>query len=243
MSSAPIRLQRFLAQAGVASRRAAELLISEGKVSVNGASVREPGLKIRPGVDVVRMGKTIIQNAEMVSFIFHKPRGFLCNEDPRYLDKCIFKVYPELKPYRVAVGLEKAASGLILLTNDGDLHQALTRNMKGLERKFAVRVREEIDEKTMERLKKGMTIEEQHVVIRGLKFDRTDAGCHWYNFSVRDLRDKVLAKVFKTAQHPLQKMVQTGIGNIQDNLLKKSTGRILTAKELSGLRKLVGMSA
>lgn len=240
--SKTVRLQRFLSQAGLCSRREAEQWIADGRISLNGKRVQEQGVKVDPDNDLVKVDGKKIKSQKAQFILFHKPRGYLCNEDPKYADKSIYKLCPDLKAFAVAVGLEKTASGLILLSNDGQLHQAMTRQIKGIERKFEIRVKEKISDKTMARLKKGIHVDGQQVKLQSITWLREEKSYHWYVIRMRDLRDKSLAKCFKTAQHPLQKIIQTGFAGIEDSNLRKSCSRHLTPKEITHLKELLGFS-
>lgn len=237
----PIRLQRYLALAGVASRREAEDLIKAGKVSVNGQKLNKLGTKVVPGEDTVRMGRKLIEYAPAEVLLFHKPRGYLCNQDKRYPGESIYDLNPDLKPFPVTVGLEKNSQGLILLTNDGVLHQRISASLRGLERVFHVRMKEKMSDKTIKRLEKGVQLDGEQIVLRSLKYLKADKTFHWYQFTMRDLRDKSLTKLFKNLQHPLQKQMQVGFANIRDDLLRKGKGRQCTTKEIEGLKKLIGL--
>ena len=234
-----VRLQKFLASAGIASRREAETLIESGKVFVNGRKA-VLGQKIDPAKDRVMYKGQVIEAEEKISMLFHKPRGFLCNDDGRREGETIFSEFPELAPYKVVVGLEKSASGLILLSNDGDLLQGVARQYRALERTFHLRVKGVMEEAAIERLTKGFNVEDRHLRLLKLKEIKVEGERAWYECSLCDHRDMVLEKAFKMLGHPIQRIVQVGIAGIRDDLLKKSKGRLLTPKEIKLLEQLVG---
>ena len=239
MAEEAVRLQKFLAAAGVCSRREAEGLIESGKVYVNGRKAAL-GQKVFPSADVIKVKGKSIDKPEPVIFLFHKPRGFLCNNDGRRPEQSLFVEFPEIKPYRVVIGLDMTASGLILLSNDGVLLQRVASQQKGIERRFQVRVKGVIAEKTQERLKRGVNVAKSLYSLSKIKELKKDGERTWYEVVMRGTKDKSLEKLFKAVQHPLQRVVQVEIAGLQDGTLKKGKGRVLTAKEQAHLHTLFG---
>ncbi len=238
MSEEAIRLQKFLASAGIASRRESEELIKAGSISVNGKKAKL-GQKVTPGKDTVRFRGKVVEEQEKVSILFNKPRGFLCNDDGRERDdkERLSHAFPELKGYPVVIGLEKEASGIILLSNDGDLHQAIAAKYKQIQRGFLIRVKEEISERDLKRLTTGINVDDQRYFLDSITLHKKENDQTWYNISCTNQKDKMLEKLFKTVQHPLQRIQQIEFASIQDQHLKKGIGRILTHKELSILKQ------
>jgi 23S rRNA pseudouridine2605 synthase len=235
MSEEDLRLQKYLAGAGIASRRDAEKLIKEGKVYVNGRKA-SLGQKVTPGKDRVTFKGKLVEPEEKVTFLFHKPRGFMCNRDGRRDGESIFDQFEELKPFRVAIGLEKSASGLILLTNDGDLLQRIAVSYRELPRSFSIRVKGKLSEQAFERGTKGLNFEGRRVVLENLKELKLEKERAFYECSVLDHRDQMLEKVFMQLQAPIQRISQIAIAGLRDDLLTKGKGRALTLKELQQLR-------
>lgn len=231
-----MRLQKYLSGAGVASRREAETLIAAGKVYVNGRKA-ELGQRVIPGEDRVMCRGKVVEVEETVSFLFHKPRGFLCNPDGRREGETIFDAFPELRGYRVALGLGRMESGLMLLTNDGDLMQRVGQNIRSLERTFRLRIGGELDEKTLSRVQKGLKIDDRLVAPHSIKAQRRDGERQWYEVVFVDHRDGLVERFFKTLGHPVQRCVQIGVANLRDDLLKKGKGRPLTPKELNSFNE------
>lgn len=239
MSEEDLRLQKFLAGAGVASRRDAEKFIKEGKVYVNGRKA-SLGQKVTPGKDRVTFKGKVVEAEERVTFLFHKPRGFMCNRDGRREGESIFDEFPELKPYRVAVGLEKSASGLILLTNDGDLLQAIAREYRHLDRTFSLRLKGQLDESILKKALTGIQLDGRKVIFSRFKETKVEKERSWYECSIQDHRDQMLEKLFKQLQHPVQRISQIAIGSLRDDLIKKGKGRPLTPKELELFKSSIG---
>jgi 23S rRNA pseudouridine2605 synthase len=238
MSEEAIRLQKFLASAGIASRRESEELIKAGEVSVNGKKAKL-GQKVTPGKDVVKYKGQAVLEQEKISILFNKPRGFLCNDDGRERDQKerLSHAFPELKGFPVVIGLEKDASGIILLSNDGDLLQSIAAKYKQIQRGFLIRVKDEISERDLKRITTGVTIDDQRYFLDSITLDKKEGDRVWYNISCTNQKDKMLEKLFKTVQHPIQRIQQIEFASIKDQHLKKGKGRILTHKELDILKE------
>lgn len=242
MAEQAVRLQKYLATAGIASRREAEELIQSGKVYVNGQKA-SLGQKITPNVDQVLYKNKKVEPPELINLLFHKPRGFLCNNDGKRPEKSLFQHFPELTPYRIVVGLEMQASGIILLSNDGSFKQAISKNFRNIERTFHIRIKGELSEKTQKRLLTGIYLEEKTTRLNKIKLIKKETERTWYEISLLDQRDKILEKLFLNLQHPIQRMVQVGIGCLQDKTIKKGKGRILTNKELTIFKQNLGFQS
>src|SRR5512143_1940836 len=138
-----VRLQKILAAAGVASRRAAERLIVEGRVSVNGQTVRELGSKADPERDDIRVdGRRIGRAAAPIYFLLNKPRGYVTTRSDPEGRPTVLVLMPEVRAYIFPVGrLDDDSEGLLILTNDGDLAARLMHPRHHVEREYRARVR------------------------------------------------------------------------------------------------------
>lgn len=240
MSNEPVRLQKYIASSGRGSRREAEAWIESGKVYVNGRKA-DLGMKVIPGQDRVTVKGEVLEQPEMVTVIFHKPRGFLCNNDGRREGGTIFETFPELVGLKVVAGLEKDASGLIMLSNDGNLMQSFGQCYREIERVFKIRIKGELSDKLLERLARGVKFEERIVKLDAIKLIEKKGEQSWYEVVIVDHRDRLLEKLFKSLNHPLQRVVQVGFADLRDDALKKGKGRVLTHKELDRLRETIGV--
>lgn len=153
-----IRLQKFLAESGVASRRKSEELIAEGKVKVNN-KVATVGQKINPKVDMVTVGDDIIEPEKKVYYLLNKPKGYVCTNEDKYADRTIFDLLPQEKKLHSVGRLDKDSEGLIIVTNDGELTQILTHPSHQVDKTYKVILSGRITPKAMDRLRKGVQIE------------------------------------------------------------------------------------
>ncbi|MCD8483908.1 MAG: pseudouridine synthase [Verrucomicrobia bacterium] len=161
--SISVRLQKHLADQGIASRRQAETLIAEGRVEVNGEPA-QLGQKIMPGMDRITLDGQLIRAQKVTSVVLamHKPKGVLCsNEDPHH-ERTVFDLLPSIyREHRLfcAGRLDKDSEGLLILTNDGALSQQLTHPSNNVIKKYHVTVHKPFDAKDIRTMLNGITYE------------------------------------------------------------------------------------
>src|SRR5918999_2726407 len=155
------RLQKILSQAGVASRRAAEKLIAEGRVSVNGTTVREMGTKADPAVDDIRVDGRRIKAAQTLRYILlNNPAGHVTTRSDPQRRPTVIDLLQGVREYVYPVGrLDYDTEGLLLLTNDGELAAQLTHPRHGVERTYEARVAGMPDERAIEKLRRGVPLD------------------------------------------------------------------------------------
>jgi pseudouridine synthase len=155
------RLQKILSQAGIASRRAAEKLIAEGRVTVNGVTVREMGSKADPASDDIRVDGRRVKGPERLRYILlNKPAGYVTTRSDEKRRPTVLDLLGGVREYVYPVGrLDYDTEGLLLLTNDGDLAAMLTHPRHGVERTYEARVAGVPDEDAIERLRRGIPLD------------------------------------------------------------------------------------
>src|SRR5215475_6273859 len=155
------RIQKILSQAGVASRRASEQLMLEGRVTVNGETVRELGTKADPASDDIRVDGRRIKIAERhVYLLLNKPRGYVSTRSDPQKRPTVIDLLRGVTDYVYPVGrLDFDSEGLLLLTNDGDLAAGLTHPRHGVPRVYEARVLGEPDEHDLSRLRRGILLD------------------------------------------------------------------------------------
>lgn len=157
----PVRLQKLLAQAGVASRRACEELILRGRVRVNGKVIDQLGSKAVPEIDQVTIDGVPIRLPQKVLYLFHKPRGVVTTMSDPEGRTCVGDYASNLARRVFPVGrLDYNVSGLILLTNDGEFAQKLTHPQFGIKRKYIARVKGELTSQRAKLLVRGVHLED-----------------------------------------------------------------------------------
>ena len=195
----PVRLQKFLAEAGVCSRRAAEYAIGHGEVWVNG-KVATLGLKIMPGVDRVTMGgKTIRTTAQpRITLAVHKPRGLICSNDDPHNPETVFQLVPRpFSKFRFfcAGRLDKDSEGLVILTTDGDLANRLMHPSNLVVKRYHVSLKQPFPATRLVRLVRGVIIEGERLKVEraalvGTRPDKTafDLDVHMHHGKKREIR-------------------------------------------------------
>jgi 23S rRNA pseudouridine2605 synthase len=233
------RLNKLIAQAGVASRRGADELIIAGEVSVNGAIVTEPGTKADPEKDHIKVrGKLInarIAGREKVYILLNKPKGYLSSAaDPegRKLVTDLVKGYGKLHP----VGrLDYNTEGLIILTNDGDFTN-LVASSKTIPKVYEVKVKGLPNENAINKLRKGVRLEDGFKTapaqIKDLK--PTDKN-GWYEVTLYEGHNQQIRKMFDSVGHSVVKLKRIAIGSINYDRLPVGAYRELDSEEIQNI--------
>ena len=154
-----VRLNKYLAECGVCSRREADVLIEAGKVTVNGRKA-EPGMRVGDTDEVICNGKALKSRNEKVVLAYYKPLGVTCTEKDRFADKTLKDAFDY--PIRVTYAgrLDKETEGLLLMTNDGDLIQRLMRGTEHHEKEYVVKVTKELTPDFKEKMEAGVFLSE-----------------------------------------------------------------------------------
>jgi 23S rRNA pseudouridine2605 synthase len=229
------RLQKILSQAGIASRRASEQLMLEGRVTVNGDTIRELGTKADSARDDIRVDGRRIKIAEHhVYVLLNKPRGYVTTRSDPQKRPTVIDLLKGVREYIYPVGrLDYDSEGLLILTNDGDLAARLTHPRHGVPRVYEARVLGEPDAHDLTRLSKGVSIdgrrtEQAQVVLLGPSQLR---------ITVHEGRNRQVRKMCEAIGHPVEKLRRVSIGPIRDPKLKLGYWRELSPQEVESLRR------
>jgi pseudouridine synthase len=241
---APIRLQKILSAAGVASRRTAETLIQQGRVTVNGVTVTELGTKADPSVDDIRVDARRIKAPRRARYILlNKPRGYLTTRsDPQHRPTVIdLLAKGGITDYIYPVGrLDYDSEGLLLLTSDGDLAARLTHPRHGVAREYDVRLRGIPERRLLERLARGVTIDGRKTAPAEVRLKKTiDAASGpqaMVSIAIHEGRNRQVRKMFDAIGHPVVRLRRVRIGPITDTRLKPGEFRELTEAEVRALK-------
>jgi pseudouridine synthase len=239
-----IRLQKILSAAGVASRRTAETLITQGRVSVNGKTVTALGTRADPASDEIRVdGRRIKQPAKARYLLLNKPRGYITSRsDPQQRPTVIdLLARGGVHDYIYPVGrLDYDSEGLLLLTTDGELAARLTHPRHGVEREYEVRVRGVPEKRLLERLARGVVIDGRKTAPATVRVNRTidaQAGPQaLLSLVIREGRNRQVRKMLDAIGHPVVRLRRVRIGAISDDRLKPGEFRELTPRELRSLQ-------
>ncbi len=234
------RLQRILARAGIASRREAEKIIKEGRVTVNGKVITQMGFKADPDKDFIKVdGKRIDRFEPTVTILLNKPKGYVSTvKDPKgrptvidLLKRIKWRLYP--------VGrLDYDAEGLLFLTNDGELAYKLSHPKFLVPRTYMVKVSGVPEEKELLRLKKGVMLEDgiaKAVSCKIIGF--RDKNC-WIKITVTEGRNRLIKRMFLAIGHPVLKLKRIQFGSIKLGRLPRGEFRFLTNEEVKSLKEI-----
>lgn len=234
------RLQKILARAGLASRREAERIIQEGRVSVNGRIITQLGFKADPTKDYIKVdGKSINQFEPKVIILLNKPKGYVSTvKDPKgrptvidLLKKIKWRVYP--------VGrLDFDAEGLLFLTNDGELAFKLSHPRFLVPRTYMVKVSGIVEEKELLRLNRGIRLEDgvaKAELCELVKYSDTNS---WIKIVVTEGRNRLIKRMFLAIGHPVLKLKRIQFGPIKLGKILPGEFRFLTHEEVKKLKEI-----
>jgi 23S rRNA pseudouridine2605 synthase len=230
------RLQVFLAHAGIASRRAAEEIIAEGRVSVNGEVVSVPGSKVLPGDTVLVDGKPVQAENRRYYFALNKPPGYICSSaDPQGRPLALDLLPKENDERLYNVGrLDFLSCGLIFFTNDGDFAAKLGHPRSGLEKEYMVEATGHISDETIAAFEKGITIEGVH--YQALAAKRTNSRA--MSIVLVEGKNREIRRVFSHFHLHPSRLRRVRIGPVKLGDLAEGASRPLTTRELADLRGL-----
>lgn len=215
-----VRLQKFLSECGVASRRASEELILEGKVKVNNKIIREMGVKVDPDKDHVTVRNKVVKTTEKGIILFHKPKEVISTlKDPEgrpcvgdYLTKHYRSYFP--------VGrLDWDTTGLMVLTNDGDLAERLMHPRYAFERIYEARVEGNVTERIFEKMQQGVTLADGKAKANG-KIISNDGKSTWIEVCVTEGRNRLVRRLMDKLKHPVIKLRRVSHGPFHIGKLK-----------------------
>jgi 23S rRNA pseudouridine2605 synthase len=232
------RLQKIIGRAGIASRRHAEQLILSGQVRVNGVVVRELGTKADAATDkIVAAGRTVgVGTQRNIYLALHKPPEVVsAMADPegrKTLRNCLRGLPERVFP----VGnLEYAASGLVFLTNDGDLAAEMLKNWAQIEQVYHVKVKGMLTLADLDRIGKEVGLKMK--TVRQPDATRGRAANFWYEVRMRDSKKDELRRLLMKEMHPVEKLMRIGLGSLTVEGLPRGRYRLLKEKEVEALRK------
>jgi 23S rRNA pseudouridine2605 synthase len=229
------RLQKILSQAGIASRRASEQLMLDGRVTVNGETVRELGTKADAASDDIRVDGRRIKSAERhVYLLLNKPRGYVTTRSDPQKRPTVIDLLKGVREYIYPVGrLDYDSEGLLILTNDGDLAARLTHPRHGVPRVYEARVLGDPDAHDLRRLSKGVTIDGRRTGPANVVTLRPGH----LRITVHEGRNRQVRKMCEAIGHPVTELRRVSVGPIHDRKLKVGQWRELSAQEVESLRR------
>jgi pseudouridine synthase len=234
------RLQKVLSQAGVASRRAAEKLIADGRVSVNGKTILTMGVKVDPQKDDIRVdGRRVKAVARLRYILLYKPTAYVTTRSDPQRRRTVLDLLAGVREYVYPVGrLDYDTEGLLLLTNDGDLAARLTHPRHGVARTYEARVAGMPNRDAIERLRTGIPLDGHRTLpadVVLLNEGRRD-GEGVLRLTIREGRNRQVRRMCEAVGHPVQALRRTRFGSLADRRLKPGQWRELSMEEVAALK-------
>lgn len=222
------RIAKYLARAGIASRREAEKLIEAGRVSVNGKTLTTPAFKVGPNDKVTHDGKPVFKEPPRL-WRYHKPTGFLTtNKDPEGRPT-VFENLPKELPRVISVGrLDMNSEGLLLLTNDGELARALELPATGFSRRYRARAYGKVDQETLDSLRGGIIIDGIPSGPIEAVLERQQRDNAWIQVSIREGKNREVRRALETVGLKVNRLIRLSYGPFQ--LLKLEKGKVEEVK-------------
>lgn len=231
------RLNKFLAHAGLGSRRHCEELILSGRVSVDGVPIHELGSKVAPGQNVLLDGQPIHEEKH-VYWLVNKPRGYLCtSHDPGGHPKAIDLV-PHVPQRVYTVGrLDEDSEGLLLLTNDGDLANRLMHPRFGVEKTYLVQVAGRPTRDDFQKIIKGVWLSDGHVRAKGVRPVKKQGESTWLRIVLSEGKNREIRRMLARLGHKVMRLKRVALGHLELGKLGSGKSRPVTSGELQWLRR------
>nr|WP_239029037.1 pseudouridine synthase [Pseudonocardia acidicola] len=236
-------MQKVLAQAGVASRRAAEDLIAAGRVSVDGKVVREMGRRVDPETAVVHVdGSRIVLREDLVHLALNKPKGMLSTMSDDRGRPCVGDLVANRTERLFHVGrLDADTEGLLLLTNDGELGHRLMHPSFEVEKTYLAEVAGQLPRDLGRRLRAGIELEDGPVTVHSFRMVDSHAGRSIVELVLHEGRKHVVRRLMDEVGHPVQRLVRTAIGEVRLGDQRPGRIRPLNRAEVGALYRTVGL--
>jgi 23S rRNA pseudouridine2605 synthase len=234
-----MRLNRFLASAGLGSRRGVEELITSGQVRINGQVVTDLATQVEPN-DAVKVGSRLLRSEQPLSVLLNKPKGFVCTASDERDRRTIFDLLPPNWPRIYHVGrLDKDSEGLLILTNDGDLSLALTHPRYKIEKEYEVLIDKSFDLKDREKLLRGF-----HIMGGRAKVERFDLlGPQHLGLTLTQGIKRQIRLMLYDLGYEVERLARVRLGPLKIGEMRPGEWRLLTSKEVATLKAAVPVEA
>lgn len=243
MANNEVRLQKFMAEQGIASRRKSEDLIRTGKVKVNG-HIAVIGQKINPKKDLVTVGKQKIvppKTRNMVYIMLNKPRGYVTTVSDEYDRKTVMDLIPDIKERIYPVGrLDKDSEGLLIMTNDGSFTNCLTHPSHGLAKVYRVTVRPAVDDEILYNLRNGIVIDGRKTAPADVTVLTEEENRVVLEFVLHEGRNREIRKMCESQGLEVARLKRTAVGSLKLGVLPQGKYRELTEQEVKKLLRSAG---
>jgi 23S rRNA pseudouridine2605 synthase len=237
----PMRLQKWLAQAGLCSRREGERWIEAGRVKVNGKVVTTLGTKVDKNDQVAVDGKTLApqRNERTLVLAMNKPTGRICTRKDPQGRPTIFELLGRGHPRLISVGrLDINSEGLLLLSNDGDLVHQLTHPSSEVPRVYRVRVHGRISDSFLTKLQEGVELEDGHTGPLTVALDGVQGANSWLTLTLKEGRNRLIRRIFQTFDMNVGRLIRISYGGIELGEVARGSWRQLSQPEIKQLKRV-----
>lgn len=231
------RLQKVLARAGVASRRASEQLIDEGRVEVNGELILEQGRRVDPSKDVIHVdGVRVVVDDAHVTVALNKPAGIVSTMSDPDGRPTLAEFTGQYRTRLFHVGrLDTATTGLILLSNDGELAHRLAHPSYGVKKTYLARINGRAPRGLVQRMKRGIELEDGIARADDVTIKEVGPNASIVEIVIHDGRNRIVRRMFDAVGFPVLELVRTQVGPVRLGELKPGRSRVIQGAELSSL--------
>lgn len=229
----------------MASRRTAEAMILEGRVQVNGATVRDLGGKYDPAeVEIKVDGKTVGTAEEHVYFLLNKPKGYFSTVHDERGRRTVLDLLPEVRERIYPIGrLDANTEGLLLLTNDGQLMNGLLHPRYEVDKTYVARLDEQPTEKELDRLRQGIELEDGMTSPAWVQLLSADRGRVRIELTIHEGRNRQVRRMFEALGYDVKALKRTGFAGLSLKDIPRGKYRALTAMEIQALYEKTGLKA
>lgn len=239
MSPRGERLQRYLARAGVASRRKCEHFILAGRVRVNGRVVDELGIRVEPGDEVTLDGAPVEPEAREYHLL-NKPAGVISAASDPHGRRTVIQLVPSRRRLFPVGRLDQDTTGLLLLTNDGDLANRLMHPRFEVDKVYRAEVRGKAGDETLESLGKGVELEDGVTAPAGVRRSSGGADRTVIEITIHEGRKRQVRRMMEAVGHPVISLHRSGYAMLTDRGLELGESRQLDEREVKQLKELAG---
>ena len=230
-------LNKFMAHSGISGRREAAEIVKEGKVKVNNAVVTEPGFKVSAKDEIRVNGKKIFLAKNLVYILLNKPKDFLTTTDDPQGRKTVLDIVGKATPERIyPVGrLDRNTSGVLLLTNDGELSQKLTHPSNNIKKVYAITLNRPLEKKDFDKILKGVMLEDGMANVDALAYadiqDKTILG-----IEIHSGRNRIVRRIFEALGYDVKSLDRVIFAGLTKKNVERGKWRFLSEKEVRDLK-------
>ena len=238
VSDGTMRLNKYIAHAGIASRREADELIKIGAVSVNGEVITEMGYKVKP-TDKIQFNGETIKPEKKVYVLLNKPKNFITTTDDEKGRKTVMELVQKSTPVRIyPVGrLDRNTTGVLLFTNDGDLSKKLTHPKHKVEKLYQVKLNKNLKSSDLEKIREGLKLEDGHILVDEISYIK-GAPHNEIGIKIHSGRNRIVRRIFEHLGYDVIKLDRVLFAGLTKKDLKRGHWRHLTKKEVDFLKML-----